>query len=90
MISLIISAIQDRKEIEFTSNGLYITAQPAALGVSTSRSEVLRVYQPLTHRWELYYVSDLLNLKITDDTFDNDPPGYMKGDDGMSAIYIEL
>lgn len=90
MIDIIISAIQNRKEIEFTYNGIYIIAQPAALGVSTSRSEVLRFYQPLTHRWELYYISDLLNLRITDNTFRNDPPGYMKGDNGMSAIYTEL
>jgi hypothetical protein len=77
-------------KIEFTCSGIYIIGQPAAVGVSTSRSEVLRIYQTKTHRWDLYYVSELSNIRVTNDMFPNDPPGYKKGDDGMSLIYEEL
>lgn len=90
MLDTIIRAIKNRKEIEFTYDGTYIIGQPAAFGISTSRSEVLRIYQFSTHKWALYYVSDLLNLRSTDNTFHNDPPGYKKGDDRMSKIYVEL
>lgn len=96
MIDTLISAIRERKEVEFTYSGLDRIGQPAAVGVSTSGNEVLRIYQTVgghihpNHEWDLCYVSDLSNVRVTDNTFTVDPPGYRKGDRGMSTIYEEL
>ncbi|SNY96866.1 hypothetical protein SAMN04488142_1425 [Halomonas sp. hl-4] len=96
MIDTLINAIRERKEIEFTYSGLRRTGQPATIGVSTSGNEVLRIYQTVgghvhpNHEWDLCYVSDLSNIRVTDSVFLVNPPGYRKGDRGMSTIYEEL
>lgn len=96
MIDTLISAINNRKEIEFTYSGLYRIGQPAAVGVSTSGNEVLRIYQTVgghvhpNHEWDFCFVTDLSNVRATNNTFHNDPPGYSKGDKGMATIYAEL
>lgn len=96
MIESIISAIDSRKEISFTYSGLDRIAQPAAVGISTKGNEVLRCYQTegghITpgHEWDLCYVSEISNLKVTGKTFSDNPPGYKPGDRGMKEIYTEL
>lgn len=75
MIDTLINAIRERKEIEFTYSGLRRTGQPATIGVSTSGNEVLRIYQTVgghvhpNHEWDLCYVSDLSNIRVTDSVF---------------------
>ncbi|MBP2851054.1 hypothetical protein [Dickeya oryzae] len=96
MLELIIDAINQRKEIIFTYSGLNRTAQPAAVGESTSGNIVLRCFQTkgahvtAGHEWDLCRVDQISNLSITENVFDDDPPNYRKGDRGMRKIFAEL
>ena len=96
MINTIVTAINNREEISFTYSGLSRVAQPATVGLSTKGNDVLRCYQTegghVTpgHEWDLCYVAEILDLKLTGSHFSDNPPGYKKGDRGMSSIYAEL
>lgn len=96
MIDTLISTIKNRNEIVFTYKGLDRVGHPAALGMSTKGNEVLRIYQTEgkhnqpNHEWDLCYVSELSNIIATGNVFNVDPPGYKKGDRGMTTIYAEL
>lgn len=92
----IIAAIQGHRVIAFTYSGIGREALPCAVGVSHAGNEVLRCYQVRGghvepgHDWDLCELSKICNLIVTDRTFDNDPPGYRRGDRGMTRIFAEL
>lgn len=96
MIKTIISAIESRKEINFTYDGLPRIAQPAAIGESSNGNVVMRCYQThgrhITpgHEWDLCTVSNIGELEITADSFRTDPPHYKRGDKHMRQIYAQL
>ncbi len=96
MIDFLTNAINDRMEISFMYSGISRIGVPAALGKSRQSNEVLRIYQSEgghvnpNHEWDLCLVSGLSNVETTGKTFSVDPPGYKKGDKGMSSIYTEL
>lgn len=96
MIEKIKSAIINREEISFTYSGLHRVAQPSSVGVSRAGNEVLRCYQTegghitAGHEWDLCTISKIVNFQTTGNVFHEDPPGYKKGDKGMSRIYAEL
>ncbi len=96
MIRDLMSAINSRKEIEFTYSGYDRTAQPVAVGESSKGNVVLRCYQTKGmhvtpgHEWDLCLVDDISNLVVTNNVFHADPPGYKKGDKHMKDIYAEL
>ena len=91
-------AIESRREIEFVYDGHQRVVQPAAHGRhKTTGNEVLRAYQvggssssrtpPL---WDLFLVDRMEQLRMTDRTFDDDPPGYSRDDKHMGVIFAQL
>lgn len=94
----LINAIQGRREIEFTYDGLHRVVRPAALGTHVSTGEVLlRGYQVSgasqsnsLPAWELYATQKIAALVITERVFGEDPPGYVRGDRHLNAIVAEL
>lgn len=92
----IIAAIQGRHVIEFTYSGIAREALPCAVGVSRAGNEVLRCYQVRGghvehgHDWDLCELTQIRNLVVTNNTFEAAPPGYRRGDRGMTRIFAEL
>ncbi|GGA39867.1 hypothetical protein [Dyella nitratireducens] len=92
----IIAAIQGRRLITFTYDGIVREAQPCAVGISRAGNEVMRCYQVRGghvtpgHEWDFCELSKIRSLVITEDIFHNDPPGYRRGDRGMTKIFAEL
>jgi len=91
-------AIHDRFEIEFTYDGQPRIVQPAAHGLhKDTGKESLRGYQiggrsnsrnpPL---WDMFTVSKISDLVITDRKFPDDPRFYSRGDKHLRVIYAEL
>ncbi|OYT90628.1 MAG: hypothetical protein CFE43_17185 [Burkholderiales bacterium PBB3] len=96
MLNKLTAAIRGRQYISFTYSGLQREAQPATIGVSRAGNDVLRCYQTAGghvtpgHEWDLCEISKIQDLKVLEKNFQNDPPGYNKGDKGMKHIYEEL
>lgn len=96
MKSILIKAIQNRECLSFVYSGLQRLVQPVAVGNSLAGNEVLRCYQiaggHLTpgHDWDLVDLSKITGLKATGNYFQGNPPGYRRGDKGMSTIYAQL
>lgn len=92
----LITAIQERREITFTYDGIARVAQPCAVGISRVGNEVLRCYQvdgghvTPGHEWDLCEISKIRNLVVTNTTFQSEPTGYRRGDRGMTQIFAEL
>lgn len=92
----IIAAIQGRHAITFTYDGIARAAQPCAVGISRAGNEVMRCYQVRGghvtpgHDWDLCELSKIRNLVITNEIFHDDPPGYRRGDRGMTQIFAQL
>lgn len=90
-------AIRDRLLVEFVYDGLHRVAQPAALGITSTGKESLRacLVGGSSHRnpipcWELYTVSKIQDLLVTEEVFDAfDVPGYTRGDSAFVAIAAE-
>lgn len=96
MNSIICDAINNHEYLEFSYDGYLRKVQPAAYGVSSAGNDVLRCYQVAGghvtpgHEWDLCKVSKITSLKATGEHFIGEPPGYKKGDRGMTTIYCEL
>jgi hypothetical protein len=96
MQDTLISAIQERRYISFTYSGLYREAQPAAVGISRAGNSALRCYQTAGghvtpgHEWDFCDLDRIVDLKVLDRTFSNDPPGYRRGDKHMVQIFEQL
>lgn len=96
MIDSLITAIDERREINFTYSGYERVGQPSAIGKTRAGNVVLRCYQTRGlhvtpgHEWDLLTVSKISSLTVTDDIFPDDPPGYKKGDSHMKEIFTEL
>lgn len=96
MLQTIINAIRNRDVLLFTYSGLPRTVQPATVGVSRAGKDVLRCYQTAGghitpgHEWDLCEISKISNLRASGQHFSGDPPGYKRGDKGMTTIYAEL
>lgn len=92
----LITAIQERREITFTYDGIARVAQPCAVGTSRAGNEVLRCHQvggghvTPGHEWDLCEISKIRNLVVTNTTFQGEPTGYRRGDRGMTQIFAEL
>jgi hypothetical protein len=92
----IIAAIEGRRLIAFTYDGIAREAQPCAVGISTAGNNVMRCYQVRGghvtpgHEWDLCDLSKIRNLVVTEDVFHGEPPGYRRGDRGMTQIFAQL
>lgn len=84
----ICGAIAGRRLVEFDYDGHHRVVQPAAAGPhATTRNPVLRGYQVggtgktrVVPFWDLFLVGKITNWTVLDETFEDDPPGYKKGD----------
>ena len=96
MKTILINAIQDRECLSFVYSGLQRLVQPAAVGISLAGNEVLRCYQiggghvTSGHDWDLVDLSKISGLRGTGQHFYGDPPGYRRGDKGMTMIFAQL
>lgn len=91
-------AIRDRLEVEFHYKGLPRIVQPAAHGLHvTTGNHFLRGYQiagqsstrfpPL---WDMFTLSKIESLVVTDRHFEVIPPDYSRDDKHMATIYAQL
>jgi len=89
----ICTAIAARRLVSFDYDDHQRVVQPAAAGPhATTGNPVLRGYQvggssktrPVPF-WSQFLVERIINFAVLDETFATDPPGYMKGDAGISV-----
>ena len=93
----LLRAISDRREVEFTYDGLPWVVRPAACGRhATTGRELLRGYQVdgLSHSnllpaWELYSLAKIGDLVITARHFEV-PDGYSRDDRNLGLIFGQL
>ncbi|CAM3042121.1 hypothetical protein [Vibrio diazotrophicus] len=96
MLEVLKTAINDRKEIEFTYSGLRRVAQAAAVGELTTGNIALRCFQTegghITpgHEWDLCLISDITDINVSDNVFLINPPGYRRGNKHMVRIFAQL
>lgn len=97
-MSIIDDAINQRREIEFFYNGHPRVVQPCAHGThATTANDVVRGYQvggssssrtpPL---WDMFIVTKMQGIVVTDRTFSTKPPGYASDDKHMKVIFAQL
>lgn len=91
------TAIAERRFVRFRYNDRWRVAYPCAHGVLPTGNEGLRAHEVRLVNGRLrvlpgrmYLVSRLDALTVTDQDFDQPPPGYRRGDRGMSRIHCEL
>ena len=96
MKTILINAIHGRECLSFTYSGLQRVVQPVAVGISLAGNDVLRCYQiagghvTQGHDWDLVDLSKITGLRTTGERFHFNPPGYRRGDKGMTTIYAQL
>lgn len=96
MRRIIIDAIQTRKVLSFSYDGLRRVVEPHAVGRSRTGNEVLRCFQTKGghvtpgHEWDFCVFSKIKDLAVTGETFSGERPGYRRGDSHMTEIYAEL
>jgi hypothetical protein len=90
-------AIENRKLVELTYDGLPRRVIPTAYGMVKSTGNVaVRAYLVggATHSagspWRLFLVAKMVNPVMLDEGFITNPPGYKKGDSGLNPIYAQL
>ena len=96
MLQKIIKAIQNRKLLALTYNGITRTVEPHTVGVSTRGNDVLSCFQiqgghiKPGHEWDLLTISKITNLNVLEDSFSGTRKGYRRSDSRMTTIYAEL
>lgn len=91
------AAIAARRFVQFRYNDRWRVAYPCAHGWLPTGNEGLRAHEVRlvngrlrTLPGRMYLVSRLDSLTVTDQEFDTPPPGYRRGDRGMTRIHCEL
>ena len=71
--------------------------EPHCYGVSRDRKELLRAYQIGGHSksgqsegWKLFRLDDVIDLSVTDDSFQGPCPLYNPNDKAMATVYCCL
>lgn len=90
-------AIKTRSIVEFDYHGEKRIVEPHCHGISKKGNEILRGYQigggtvsGDPSNWRLFNIEDVINLKITDETFDGPRTDYNPNDKGMASICCRL
>lgn len=91
-------AITRRVVLEFDYEGHHRVVQPAAWGNHiTTGNLLLRGYQVggtsksgNPPKWGFFYVGQISGLVLTGQTFEQDPPGYQRGDQHLGKIVAQL
>jgi len=97
MNQTIINAIQQKKLLSLSYDGITRTVEPHAYGVSKKGNELMRCYQvegghnsDKSHDWELLTVSKIIALSDTGKNFAGARPDYKRDDKAMQTIYAQL
>lgn len=96
MNTTITQAITNRQLLQFYYDGELRIVEPHCYGKTTKGNEAIRAFQVDGYSstgqmgWKLYDLSKASSIEISEDTFINPRPGYVKGDKGMVVIYCEL
>jgi hypothetical protein len=93
----IINAIQQKKLLSLSYDGIAPIVEPHVYGVSKKGNELLRCYQvegghnsDKPHEWELLTVSKISSLSDTGRNFSDARPDYKRDDKTMQTIYAQL
>jgi hypothetical protein len=95
MRKMLTDAIARGIVVSFDYDGHHRIAEPFTLGVSKAGNDVLSCYQTEGghvrpgHDWDLCQLSKISNLQLTKATFNDDRPGYRRGDSRMIEIFAE-
>jgi hypothetical protein len=90
-------AIENRKLVELTYEGLLRRVIPTAYGVVKRTGNVaVRVYLVAGFTrsggspWRLFLMAKMANPQMLEEGFATDPPGYKRGDRDLNPIYAQL
>ncbi|MEO7017520.1 MAG: hypothetical protein ABI130_11845 [Leifsonia sp.] len=92
------NAIQDHRLVEFWYDSHPRVVIPAAYGShATTGNLVLRVYQIRGTRqtravpfWDLFPAEKMIDVRVLDEVFVDDPPAYQRGDKHISLLFAQL
>ena len=92
----ICEAVEYRYLLSFDYDGLPREVEPHAHGTSSTGKEVVRGFQtggesssrPLG--WRLWDVAKMESFRVSNSTFANTRPGYVRGDSHMHPVHCEL
>jgi len=95
--SLICDAIRGRALLEFKYHGRLRVVAPYCHGISTRGLELLRAVQirgssstGFSRAGKLWTVTEMVELRITEETFTPDDPQYNPNDSAMKEIHCRI
>jgi len=91
-------AIQNRRLVRFSYEGLERVVIPAAYGLNRQTgNELVRAYQidgrdatRALPAWSLFRTDQVVGGSVLETNFDQLPPGYRRGDRALDVIYAQL
>lgn len=90
-------ALLTQRRLKIVYHGEERTIEPHAIGISTKGNPCVRVYQVIGGAvfgektgWKMMLLSDIEEIEMLDEYFDNPREGYQQGDKGMSTVLAEL
>ena len=92
----ICSAIESRRCLTFTYDGLPREIEPHAHGTSSTGKEVVRGFQTAGQSnspplgWRLWTVAKMESFSVSDQTFVGTRPDYVRGDSQMHPVHCEI
>ena len=94
----ICKAIKNKSIIEFSYKGHKRVVEPHCYGtLQSTNNEALRAYQVGGYSssrkkspWRLYTISEMSEIVVTDNMFENPRLGYKKNDSDMSKIFCQI
>ena len=92
----LIDAINSKKILSLSYDGLRRVVEPHAVGMTAKGNDVLRCYQTqgghvdAGHKWDSLDLSKMSSVSDTGQRFENARPGYKRGDKVMETIYAQL
>ena len=93
---LICEAIRQRARLQFVYNGRSRVVEPYCHGVSTKGADVLRAIQVRGASssgfgfGKLWYIENMEDLRMLDETFTPDDPNYNPDDSAMKQIHCRI
>lgn len=92
----IITAIKNKKLISLIYEGGSREIEPHCFGITTADNHAIRAFQVDGYSssgklgWKLFDLKKAEAVKVLDKSFDEQRPGYKRGDKGMKKIIAEL
>ncbi|MFL5962804.1 MAG: hypothetical protein ACJ757_07940 [Gaiellaceae bacterium] len=93
-----IDAINTRRFVSFAYDGYERVVVPAAYGRNENTGNYLiRAYQTggrdatrAIPAWSIFRADKVVNPRVLDEHFAEDPPGYQRNDSAMDIVYAQL